>query len=726
MNAKFEQITYCRQMRTLKSLILLPVIVVQVLLADQAEAVDILNTAETVFFNPQDRTRLGIEIEFKGLGAYEAAEKIRSLLGGEIRRKEERIKTSIRSYDSSGHPIYNEVVLHEFEVVDSSIGNVLLKPETNQIDDISGKKLYDDKILYPNAKEKKPVVVELVTAPIRYAEVQKLDRALEEIKKSGARGTDAETAVSTQVNVEMFEGKRDKVNVQDVLNILRAYLRPEHSEQIEAHLDVPEIRKPYISEYSPGFMKKLLDPKYNPTERELYDDFVYRQSMEFLGESSAWTDPIKKVRSELLKKPNPVVPEVVKQNRLRVSSLLMWMFPDDYMSELYKDTGWAVARPLIEFREWNNEFNASSPSRQALGLKSSAEKYGFYDHDRLLSELSGIEAGAFPRLRKMVNRSRKTNEIVTFRYYLGSSDSLKNTASINNISAYGSEPVGYLDPKQEGIAPVIVPGESVVLHRDPAHAKSIIGKYNPNLFDSLVTDVLKNKYAEYRFFEDYAPGMMPKSELLSKLVGKKTSPEEVKEILNEKFPQGYLIEGVWGKEEPNTFEHPDQWIVREKLPVSRRFQVEVLGGKVISGGSTIEIAAKSSRAKILKMVEKYAQKLVDRLPSNLQGFPMSMEIALLDNGKFMLMSSNPGGNSASLYEERPESIHALTSYLREYLGKQKSGKNLVEMTHDEQINFLKDRLGAWGIDVSSHYPHLRFIKNRCETLFSIVNSPRPF
>jgi len=711
-------------MRTLKSLILISAIIIQMFPAYRAEAVDILNTAETVFFDPQDRTRLGIEIEFKGLGAYDAAEKIRSILGGEIRRKEERIKTSIRSYDSSGHPVYNEVILHEFEVVDSSIGNVLLKPETNQIDDVSG----SENLEHSNhsATSNKNVVVELVTPPIRYPDVQKLDRALEEINKSGARGTDAETAVSTQVNLEMFEGKRDKVHVPDILNILRAYLRPEHSEQIEAHLDVPDIRKPYISEYSPGFMKKLLDPKYLPTERELYDDFVYRQTMEFLGEPMAWSDPIEKLKSELLKKPNPVVPEVVKQNRLRLSSLLMWMFPDDPMSKVYKETGWAVARPLIEFREWNNEFNATSPSRQALGLKSSAEKYGFYDHDQLLSQLSGVESGAFPRLRKMVNRSKKTNQIVTFRYYLGSSDSLKNTARLNNLSAYGSEPVGYLVPTQQGIAPVVIPGESVVLHRDPAHAKSIVGKYNPNLFDSLVTETLKNKYAEYRFFEDYVPGMMPKSELLSKLVGKKTSPQEIKKILSEKFPQGYFIEGVWGKEEPKTFEHPDQWIVREKLPVSRKFQVEVLGGRVIGGGSTIEFDAKSSRAKILKMVEKYAQKLVDKLPLNLRGLPMSMEIALLDNGKFMLMSSNPGGDSELLYEERPESIHALTSYLREYFNKQKAGKNPVEMTSEEQVEFLQNKLSAWGIDASSQYSHLRFINKRCETLFSIVNPSGAF
>lgn len=735
-----------------------------------ALAIDILNTAETILFNQEDRTRLGIEVEFKGLSPRESAEKVRAVLGGKIEQREERLKTSIKSYDASGQPIYNELIIHEFEVVGSKIGDILLKPETNQIDDV-------------HTLDNKDQVVELVTAPIRYPEVQKLDLALQELKKAGAQGTDAQTPVSTQVNVEMFEGKRGKVKVSEILDIMRAYLRPEHSEQIENHIEVPDIRKPYIAEYSPGFMRKLLDPTYNPSEREFYDDFVYRQSMEFLGESSAWTDPIDAVRGSLLKKANPVVPEVVKQNRLRISSLLMWLFPDDPMSRAFKDTGWAVARPLIEFREWNNEFNASAPCRQALGLKTGAAIYGYYDHDRLLSELSGVDPAALPKLRKMTYRSKKTGDIITFRYYLGNPESLKDSSYSNNLSAYGSEPVGYLNPKKYGVTPVVIPGESVVLHRAPFHNKSIIGKYNPNLVNQYVRQVLENKYAEYRLFEDYAPGKMPKSELLSKLVGRRKSPIQIEKEIRKKYPKGFVIKGVWdvGSQQklitdeiniakavaayrksdfdeyasrirkdrasdaspedlitaklfqhPNysgwklaqMFSNPDQSIIQERVSIDQEFRVEVLGGKVIGGASTIDrlayeyyLKGKTSEyvppaQEVVKKAESFAQNLINQLPKNLRGIPFSIDVALLKNGSMVMIESNPGGNSRFLYEDRPESIQTLTSYLREYVGMEKRGEVPKGMSDIEQMSFIKKKLNDWKINISSQFPGLQFLTDR--------------
>jgi len=743
----------------------------QYLFNPPAHAVDILNSAETVFFEREDKTRLGIEVEFTGLSPREAAQKVQSILGGKIVTKEERIKTSIRSLDSLNRPVYDEIIISEFEVVDTQIGTILLKPETNQIDDIQ-------------YLENNNQIIELVTEPIRYNEVEKLDLALDELKKAGAHGTDTKTPISIQVNVEMFDGQREKIKLSEILNLLRSYLRPEHTKQITARLDIPEIRKPYISEYSTGFMRRLLDPSYRPTIREFYDDFIYRQSLEFLGNATAWSDPIEKVKGDLLKNFNPVVPQVVKQNRIRISSLLMWMLPDDPMSRIYQETGWAVARPIVEFREWNNEFNATQPVRQALGLKKATEKFGYFDHDHLLSELTGVNIESFPKLREIVNRSRKTGEIITFRYFLGNFYTIQSSPYLAHFSAYESDPVGYLSHDRYGIVPLMIPGESIVIHRMPNHQKSVLGKYNPNLSNLYIRQILENKYAEYLFFEDFTPNLMPKTDLLSHVIGHLNSPIEIERHLRTKYPNGYMIKNVWDlsserkiitdeshfsdliasyqKSDFNEYaaslrsdqsrvegspdlwveklkEHPDylgwkiyqmlsnpsQSIIQAKVDIAKEFRIEILGGRVIGGKSTIErfYYEPSNKeedhdyrtsAELIKNAEKFAQTILDQLPSRLRSTPMSMDVAILRNGRWVMIESNMGGNSSFLFEENPESIRTLTSYLRQYIQRIKSGQIPEVMSNQEQMEFIEQKFKQWKIDVSSQFPGFRFLKDRIE------------
>ena len=247
----------------------------------RALAVDILDTAENIFYRPGDQTRMGIEVELKNLSPLEVAREFRAKMGGSLQTEYEDTKTNVIGRDKDGFPIYATKKTKYFVVKGSQIGDVILKPDYNQITDEF------------KADQDKNIVTEIVTPPIRMAEVEKLDRVLESLKAKGAQGTyptdaartDARRAtnpVSTQVNVEWMEGKRENMKPADLVNLLRSYTRPEHREQIDAHLNVPKTRKPYIEVFSDGFMKKLLDPNYNPDFRQLYDDYVYRQSLERL------------------------------------------------------------------------------------------------------------------------------------------------------------------------------------------------------------------------------------------------------------------------------------------------------------------------------------------------------------------------------------------------------------------------------------------------------------
>jgi len=747
------------------------------LITTTSRAVDVLRSAETMFFDPTDKSRVGIEVEFKGMMPEDAAKKAQAVVGGKIKPQEFTLQTNIIGHAADGKPIYGEVKLTKYLVEGSSVGTLVFKPELNQIDDVA-------------KVDPKTQIVEMITEPVTYRETAAIDRVLTQLQGAGAKGTNPRTAVSTQVNLEMFGGKRDQVKMNEVLDLMRSYLRPEHKAQIDARMKVPAIRQPYVQGYSKGFTKRLLDASYRPTEREFFDDFFYRQSMELLGDKAAWTDSLTKVQARFWAEKNPIVPRVVKQNSLRVSSLLMWMFPEDKLTKFIEESGWAYARPLVEFREWNNQFVVSQPVREALGLKEAAKKYGYYDHDKLIQELTGMDADVLPKLRQKVQEAEKAGKPVSFRYYLGDpATAEKGLYKHHTHMAYQGEAVGFLDANRFGSQALVLPGESVVMHRRPYHQYSVVGKYNPGLVNANIAQALENKYTEFRFFNEFAPGSMADTELLARIAPSATGakdPKAIVDALHKRFPKGWILKGTWDlgsedglvtsdfdvvgaiekyrksdfdayhrklladkslahaapeylvsemKAHPDykgwklsqmLLEHPEQAIAQHKVSIAREFRVEVIGGKVLGEGSTLDRYAykylTTGRAKEYKAppkkqftdVEKFAQNILDRLPENLRGMPMGMDVAILTDGSMILIESNPGGNSNFLYEEFYESVKAMTRYLNNYPDLVKAGKIPAGLTPEEQMKWLDKHFKSWQVKPAELYPGMKFLPDRIE------------
>ncbi len=326
-------------------------------LSVQAGAADLLRFAGEQF-DASRSPRVGIEVEMSGLSTKEIANTTYAKVGGEMTI------------------VPNEYGFPEYHIQNSKIGKVIIKPEDNGSSSQT------------NLKEEyqKTRITEIVTSPLHYPQVELLQLVMNDLKASGAKGTADGFAVSIQTNEEIADGKPREKSTSVILNLLRNFLDAENRANIAESLKVADFRKVYIGNYSPGFMQKLADMTYNPTWRQLYDDFMYRQSAERLNMADAWSAPISKVREDVMKTVNKegfekILP-VVKWNDIRISSLMIDLFPKDAFSKFLVDTTWFRGYPAIENRVRDNDFNVLKAVRENLGISQLSRDFGIFHSER--------------------------------------------------------------------------------------------------------------------------------------------------------------------------------------------------------------------------------------------------------------------------------------------------------------------------------------------------------
>ncbi len=328
---------------------------------------NLLDYSEKKFFNPSNAPRIGLEIELTGLHPLSIAEILKSHLGGRIVQKY-RIETELDPTTGD----FVEFEVNELHIVNSSMGDVVVKPEDNSTENSNVSDNYAQTRIF-----------EIVTPPIHYAQVERLQNALDEMKERGALGTLDGFAVAIQVNVEMGEGRPAKIKAENILRILRNYLKPDSRHKISRELMVAKSRLSYLGLFTPGMMLRILNPDYKPSNKKLFFDFMYRQSLELLGEKQAWQMAENEARELLPKlladKNFDVLLPVMKYNFIRVSAVLMYLFPNDWISQYLARTGWFHRYPVLEFREANSDFILSKRVKQFLGIVQFSENRGEID-----------------------------------------------------------------------------------------------------------------------------------------------------------------------------------------------------------------------------------------------------------------------------------------------------------------------------------------------------------
>jgi len=486
------------------------------------------------FFDPYNSPRVGLEVEMTGLSQKEITTVLQASLGGKVETRKE-------SYEYIDPTTNKKKIVNSevWKVKKSKIGKVLVVVEDNGL---------NMENLDESMRESK--VIEVITDPINYDGVKAFQKGLDELVKAGAKGTNSETPVSIQVNVEIVDNKNPELKPGYLLDLMRNYYRDENFATIQREIPLVAGRGEYVGTYSPGFMKLMFDPDYDPDMRQLFDDYFYRQSAELLGLEDAWDDSLSSVKVYVVKKLPETgfesILQVFKWNDLRVSSALLNEFPDDWMSQYLVETDWVKPRPLVEFRRPNNNFNALEATKRVVGIVQESRK-GQFSYTSELANRHGINAEGVKALMNIQNPYEKPYVV---RQFLGDPEKLSEPSEYDeflSLKKYGykrSIPI-WVDLEKAVSEPMILPGESVVFHRLPSSGLNIIGKYNPALINAEISKVLDHKYVEAAFWEKYVPGAMPKTKTLRDYSNTKMSPKELRSQLNSQFPKGWVIKGVW-------------------------------------------------------------------------------------------------------------------------------------------------------------------------------------
>lgn len=148
------------------------------------------------------------------------------------------------------------------------------------------------------------------------------------------------------------------------------------------------------------------------------------------------------------------------------------------------------------------------------------------------------------------------------------SDPISNLENQNLIErAYRDSQVIFVPENLTPEKPFVLKSESVVFHTLQKQRDVILGKYNPGLVNGYLAEFLSQKFSEAKFWEKYSPGAMPLTLRLADLITDKMTPLEIQRVLNEKFPDGWVIKGVWDTATQKDF------LISDKLDLNREIEI---------------------------------------------------------------------------------------------------------------------------------------------------------
>lgn len=254
---------------------------------------------------------VGIEIEFAGLEGPEAAQIVSALMGGSITEEDP----------------------HRFKVEGSDLGDVTLELDTQYVhasNDAESKLVEGARKALGDIAQ---IVVpyELITEPLTFDQLPKLDAVTEALRDAGAKGTSQNPVYAFGLHLNPEAGSLEP---DYLVSILGAFALLNEEIRKEIRPDASRNLMGWAARHDDDFVRKLLTPGYEPTLDELIRDYVeanpgrnYDLDMLPLFAEAA-PDLMKELVGDMLSKPRPA---------------FHYRLPDCRIDE----TGWTVAT------DWN-------------------------------------------------------------------------------------------------------------------------------------------------------------------------------------------------------------------------------------------------------------------------------------------------------------------------------------------------------------------------------------
>ena len=219
---------------------------------------------------PRERTdeghirRVGIEVEYGGIGVRETVPLVRAVLGGDV------------LHEDLTEAVISVPELGDFRV---EIDSTLFKDQ--RILGLFGLESDDGESLSPFAETVEGMLVrvasgviphELITPPIPWNVLHRLDPLWEKLPEAGARGTHESIlyAFGLHLNIEVPD-----LRVETLVAYLRAYLLLEEWIREQAQIDwTRRAVLPYIDPFGESYRRKVLNPDYAPTMARFIEDYL--------------------------------------------------------------------------------------------------------------------------------------------------------------------------------------------------------------------------------------------------------------------------------------------------------------------------------------------------------------------------------------------------------------------------------------------------------------------
>lgn len=205
---------------------------------------------------------IGVEFEFSGIDLDKAAELIKKLYGGDIKK----------------------VSTYQFLVTNTRFGNFKLELDATILREkkyewyfkklgLDLSSLSDYSSLENKIKQVASTVVpfEIVTLPIPISELHKLDSLVDEMRRAKATGTGKSLlyAFGLHMNPEV-----PSLNNDSLTKHLKSFLLLEPWIRKDAEIDLTRRLTPFINEFDDSYISKILQPEYKPTITVLIDDYL--------------------------------------------------------------------------------------------------------------------------------------------------------------------------------------------------------------------------------------------------------------------------------------------------------------------------------------------------------------------------------------------------------------------------------------------------------------------